>query len=186
MYLWVPIGLAIIVTVAAVFVYNTLAQKRLGVMRAWKQLQAQLRKRHEIVPNLVDTALQNAPKEQVLIDNLSQARSVATASASLTIADQVEAEVTMTDVLADVLALDAEYPALKASPVFVQLQRTVAGLNDRIEAARVDYEKAVEEYNSARLQKPARWFVNMMKFGPASQFRIDAAPEQGEQVAEKE
>lgn len=164
--------IAILVVLAAVLIgiYNRLVGLRQNCRQGLADIDAQLRQRHDLVPNLVATVKGYATHEQDTLDQVISARNRATSAAS------PEAERDLTKAIGSLLALGEAYPDLKASANFQALQGELADVEDKLAAARRALNAAAARYNAAREAFPAVLFASAMGFQPAD-FHALAADE---------
>jgi len=145
MALWFA-GFALIALLAFIAVtFNELVVARNGVRKAWSDIDVQLQRRHDLVPQLVGVVRGYAGHEHDTFDAVAQSR--ARAQANRSIAGREQAETELTGQLSRVLALQENYPDLKASANFLQLQRELVETENRLQTARNAYNEAVRSYN---------------------------------------
>jgi LemA protein len=140
----------IIVLVAAagigVVLYNRLASLRVRADAAWADIDAQLKRRYDLIPNLVETVKGYAGHEKGVLERVTELRSQAISAQG--VAEQAQAENMLTQALRSVFAVAENYPQLRASENFSQLQGTLTELEDKIQAARRYYNAVVRDYNT--------------------------------------
>ena len=160
----VIIVLAVIVVVIgwAIAVYNGLISMRQRVNQAFADVDVQLRQRHDLVPNLVETVKGYAAHERGTLEEVVQARNAAIAAQGP--AQQAAAENMLSGALRQLFALSENYPDLKASANFQQLQAELTDLENKIAAARRFFNNAVQEYNTGIQQFPAALFASTFGF----------------------
>lgn len=167
-------GLIITLVVVAVFalimvgIYNRLVGLRQSVRQGVADIDAQLRQRHDLIPNLVETVKGYAGHEQETFQQVIEARNRA-ASGSLQPGDEAQLKVA----LDKVLALAEAYPDLKASANFQELQRELADVEDKLAAARRALNAAVSRYNTGRESFPAVLFAGALGFQEADFNKLD-------------
>jgi LemA protein len=156
-----------------VFSYNSLV----GLRQAWKQafadIDVQLKQRHDLVPNLVETVKGYAAHESGVFTKVTEAR--ATAMRATTVGEKAAAEGALSGALGNLMAVAENYPQLKANENFRQLQDELTDLENKIAAARRFLNNAVAEYNAAIQRFPAMLFAGAFGFTPAQMFELDAA-----------
>lgn len=164
--------LAIIALVAifAVFSYNRLVSLRQAWKRAYADIDVQLRQRHDLVPNLVETVKGYAAHESGVFTAVTQAR--ASAMSARSVGERGAAEGALTSAIGNLMAVAENYPQLKANENFRQLQDELADLENKIAAARRFLNNAVAEYNTAIQQFPAGLFAGAMGFEAAEMFQL--------------
>ncbi len=168
MAMWIVIGVIVVLAVLVVGIYNRLVGMRQNVNRGVADIDAQLRQRHDLVPNLVETVKGYAGHEQETLEQVVAARNKA-AEGSMSSADEQQLRIA----LDRLLALGEAYPDLKASANFQELQRELAHLEDKLAAARRALNAAVSHYNTGRESFPAVLFAGMLGFEEADFHRLD-------------
>lgn len=169
MYLWIGLGLIVLF---AIFLFNRLVKLRQAWMRAFADIDVQLKQRQDLVPNLVQTVKGYATHESSVFIEVAQARSAAMNATG--IAQKSAAEGALTGAIGNLMAVAESYPQLKASDNFLKLQDELADLENKIAAARRFLNSAVAEYNSAIQQFPALLLAAPAGFQPAQMFTLDA------------
>jgi LemA protein len=169
------IVLAVIVVIVlwAISVYNSLVSMRQRVNQAFADVDVQLRQRHDLVPNLVETVKGYAAHERGTLEEVIKARNVAVAAQGP--AQQAAAENMLSGALRQLFALSEAYPDLKANTNFQQLQAEIADLENKIAASRRFFNNAVQEYNTGIQRFPAALFAGM--FGFAQRDFFDLGPD---------
>lgn len=166
--------LAIIIVVVAWFVaaYNSLVNLRQRVAQAFGDIDVQLKQRHDLVPNLVETVRSYAAHEKATLEAVVQARRTAMAAADP--GRVVQSEAALQAQLGRLVALGEAYPDLKANANFQSLQGELAAIEDKLAAARRFFNNAVAEYNAAIGSIPAALFAGRLGFAPKDFFALDA------------
>ena len=166
------IVLAVIVVAAvwAISVYNGLVSMRQRVNQAFADIDVQLKQRHDLVPNLVETVKGYAAHERGTLDEVVKARNAAMTAQGP--AQQAAAENMLSGALRQLFALSESYPDLKASANFQQLQAQLTDLENKIAAARRFFNNAVQEYNSGIQRFPAALFAGSFGFAPKDFFDL--------------
>jgi LemA protein len=166
------IVLAVIVVAAvwAISVYNGLVSMRQRVNQAFADIDVQLKQRHDLVPNLVETVKGYAAHERGTLDEVIKARNAAMTAQGP--AQQAAAENMLSGALRQLFALSESYPDLKASANFQQLQAQLTDLENKIAAARRFLNNAVQEYNSGIQRFPANLFAASFGFAPKDFFDL--------------
>ena len=165
---WVLIGVAVILVVVVIGVYNGLVRLRQNVNQGVADIDAQLRQRHDLVPNLVESVRGYATHERETLDAVIEARNKA-AHGGVNSADEGQLRVA----LDKLLALGEAYPDLKASANFQELQRELADVEDKLAAARRALNAAVSRYNAGIETFPAVIFAGALGFRAADFHRLD-------------
>jgi LemA protein len=166
------IVLAVIVVVIgwAISVYNGLVSMRQRVNQAFADIDVQLRQRHDLVPNLVETVKGYAAHERGTLDEVVKARNAAMTAQDP--AQRAAAENMLSGALRQLFALSEAYPDLKANANFQQLQAQLTDLENKIAAARRFFNNAVQEYNSGIQRFPAALFAASFGFAPQTFFDL--------------
>ncbi len=173
--------IAIIVVVAiiviAVLYYiakrNSIIASRNRVDESWSGIDVQLKRRHDLVPNLVETVKGYATHESEVFEKTTKARAEAMSAQS--VGDTAQAENKLTGALTDLRAVAENYPTLRATENFQQLSRNLSELEDEIQASRRIYNSNVQSYNTDIQQFPGSIIANQGGFTAREFFEIDAA-----------
>ena len=158
------------------FGYNSLVKKRNQVDNAWSQIDVQLKRRHDLIPNLVETVKGYAAHERGTFEAVTQAR--ANAINAQTPADQAQAENVLSGALKSLFAVAEAYPELKANQNFLNLQEELTSSEDRVAYARQYYNDSVLSYNTQTQKFPTVILAGMFNFHTREFF--DATPEDTE------
>jgi LemA protein len=166
------IVLAVIVVFVlwAVMVYNGLISMRQRVNQAFADVDVQLKQRHDLVPNLVETVKGYAAHERGTLDEVVKARNAAVSAQGT--AQQAAAENMLSGALRQLFALSESYPDLKASTNFQQLQAELSDLENKIAASRRFFNNAVQEYNTGIQRFPAALFAGAFGFAQKDYFDL--------------
>ena len=167
---WIFLGVVGFLIVLAVFIYNGLITLRQRVNQAFADIDVQLKQRHDLIPNLIETVKGYAAHERGTLDAVVQARSAA--MAARTPGQVAAAENQLTGALRGLLALGEAYPDLKANANFQQLQNELADIENKIAAARRFFNNAVQEYNTGIQRFPAALFAGMLGFSQRDFFDL--------------
>jgi len=151
------------------FIYNDLVTVKMRVKEAWSQIDVQLNRRADLIPNLVKTIKSYAKHEKEVFENVTKARS-ALVSAT-TPAAKAAAEGQFEKVLKTLFAVAENYPELKASDNYIQLQKELSDTEDKVAFARQFYNQAVMDYNTKLQLFPQTVVANMMSLKPAEFFK---------------
>lgn len=160
------------IAIAGVIIYNRLVALRQNYKNAFADIDVQLKQRHDLVPNLVETVKGYAGHESGVFEKVTAARAAAMRATSLP--EKSAAEGLLSGALANLFAVAENYPQLKASENFKQLQDELSDLENKIAAARRFFNNAVAEYNTAIQQIPASLFAGPLGFKAAEMFALDA------------
>ncbi|HVV64041.1 MAG TPA: LemA family protein [Rhizomicrobium sp.] len=155
----------------AVGIYNGLVRRKNVVAEAWSGIDAQLKRRADLIPNLVETVKGYATHERQTFDELARLRSQGQGQAD--IAQRAQTEQAITAAIGKVLAVAEAYPELKASANFQSLQNDLADIEDQIQLARRYYNGAVRDFNVMIEQFPSNLIAGFGSFKPAPFFQID-------------
>jgi LemA protein len=167
---WIILGVIAAAVLWLVVSYNRLVALRQTTSQAWSDVDVQLKQRHDLIPNLVETVKGYAGHESATLEGVVKARSAALSAHG---PDQAaQAEGALGAALGRLLALSEAYPDLKANQNFLQLQGELGDVENKIAAARRFFNNAVAEYNSAIQQIPAVLFAGAMGFLPRSFFEV--------------
>src|SRR6202171_2980962 len=167
--------LVILVVIAAVLVgmYNTLVQLRVRCDSAWSDIDVQLKRRHDLIPNLLETVKGYATHEKSTFENIAKFRSQA--MQATTPGDKAEAENQLSGALKSLFAVAENYPQLKASEEFTQLQGSLSQTEDTIQNARRYYNAVVRDLNSKIQSFPTNILAGMFGFQQRQFFEVPAA-----------
>jgi LemA protein len=166
----IVLAVIVVVVVWAISVYNSLISMRQRVNQAFADVDVQLRQRHDLVPNLVETVKGYAAHERGTLDEVVKARNAAITAQGPE--QQAAAENMLSGALRQLFALSERYPDLKASANFQQLQAELTDLENKIAAARRFFNNAVQEYNAGIQRFPAALFASAFGFAPKNFFDL--------------
>lgn len=172
---WIVVGA--VVAVVALFLiatYNGLIGKRNQVRNAWGQIDVQLMRRHELIPNLVNAVKGYMEHERGLLERVTEARAAAIAAGG-DVERRAAAENQVTQALRSVFAVAEGYPQLRANENMLALQEELSSTENRIAFARQHYNDSVMEYNTARETFPAVLVSGPLGFRHQGLFQLDAA-----------
>jgi LemA protein len=175
--MWFFIVVLIIVVALVAYLisaYNGLIRRRNQIENAWSQIDVQLKRRLDLIPNLVETVKGYASHEKETLDAVIRARNAAVAAPS-TPAAQAQAENALTGTLRQLFALGEAYPDLKANQNFLALQEELTATEGRVAYARQFYNDSVLGYNNKLQQFPTMYFARMLKFERREYFEADEA-----------
>lgn len=159
---------AVLLIFGVVGSYNSLVSMNEEVKTALSQIDNQLQRRNDLIPNLVATVKQYAAHEEDIFVGVSEAR--AKLAGATTVAEQAEADATLNTALGRLLAISENYPELKANENFIQLQDELAGTENRIATSRMDYNNVARTYNTKIRRFPTVLFARMLGFDEADYF----------------
>jgi LemA protein len=173
---WILIVVLILVVLVLIYLvaaYNGLIRRRNQIENAWSQIDVQLKRRHDLIPNLVETVKGYAAHERETLDAVIKARNAAVGAHSPS--EQAAAEGQLTGTLRQLFALGEAYPDLKANQNFLALQEELSATEGRVAYARQFYNDSVLGYNNKLQQFPTMYFARMLKFDRREYFEADEA-----------
>jgi LemA protein len=167
---WIVLGVIVVIVLWAISVYNRLVTLRQRVGQAFADIDVQLKQRHDLIPNLVETVKGYAAHERGTLEAVIQARN--TAMAAQGPAQQAAAENMLSGTLRQLFALSESYPDLKANTNFQQLQAELTDIENKLAASRRFFNNSVQEYNTGIQQFPAALFAGIFGFAPREFFDV--------------
>jgi LemA protein len=168
---WILLAVVVLVAIYVIVTYNGLVSLRNKIENAWAQIDVQLKRRYDLIPNLVETVKGYAAHERQTLEAVIQARNVALAAEGPH--DQAEAENLITGALKSVFALAEAYPDLKANQSFLNLQEELSGTEGRIAYARQYYNDSVYRYNTKIQSFPANAIASRFRFSEREYFEAE-------------
>ena len=174
--MWLAIVIVIIILLVIIYLiaaYNGLIRRRNQIENAWSQIDVQLKRRHDLIPNLVETVKGYAAHEKSTLDAVIQARNAAVAAP--TPATTAAAEGQLNGALRQLFALGEAYPDLKANQNFLALQEELSATEGRVAYARQFYNDSVLEYNNKLQQFPTTFYARILNFERREYFETDEA-----------
>jgi LemA protein len=175
--IWILLAIIVVVVVYCIFQYNSLIRGRNQVENAWSQIDVQLKRRIDLIPNLVETVKGYAAHEKDTLDAVVRARNAAIA-APATPASQAAADNAITGALRQLFALSEAYPDLKANQNFLALQEELTATEGRVAYARQFYNDSVLGYNNKLQAFPTVIFAKLLNFQRREYFETDEAARQ--------
>jgi len=151
--------------------YNTMVTMQENIQQSWAQVENQLKRRSDLIPNLVNTVKGYAAHEKEIFENIAAAR--AKLAGATTISEKISAARALDGALARLLAIVENYPNLKADQTFARLMDELAGTENRIAVERMRYNRAVEAYNAFIKRFPQRLIAASFGFEPATYFEVE-------------
>ena len=170
-FVWIIVILVVVLIAYAVITYNRLVSLRNRIENAWAQIDVQLKRRYDLIPNLVETVKGYAAHERETLENVVRARNMAMSAQGPQ--DQAAAENMITGALKSVFALQEAYPDLKANENFLNLQEELTGTEGRIAYARQFYNDSVYSYNTKIQSVPSNVIANQFNFDEREYFEVD-------------
>jgi LemA protein len=168
---WVLLVIVAVIVLYGVFAYNRLVRLRNRIENAWSQIDVQLRRRYDLIPNLIETVKGYAAHEREVFQKVTEARS--RAISAQTVGDQGKAENMLTGALKSLFAVAERYPDLKANQNFMMLQEELAGTEGKIAYSRQFYNDTVMKYDTVREIFPSSMIANMFHFKEREYFEIE-------------
>jgi len=156
-----------------VFAYNGVIRLRNRVDSSWSQIGVQLERRHDLIPNLVETVKGYAAHERQTLEEVVQARNSAVQAQQAGPAQQAQAENVLTGALRQLFALSENYPDLKANQNFLNLQEELTATEDRISYARQFYNDSVQKFDTKIQTFPTNLIAGMFNFQPREYFQAE-------------
>ncbi len=170
-FLLLPIIVIVVFLILVIGIYNSLVLLRNRCNNAWAQVDVQLRRRYDLIPNLVETVKGYAKHERETFENVTEARSKAINAGS--VKEQGEAENMLTGALKSLFAVVENYPDLKANQNFLMLQEELAGTEGKIAYARQFYNDLVMKFNTKQQVFPSNIIAGMFNFKSRDYFEIE-------------
>ena len=174
---------AVLVVLFAILTYNGLVRLRLQTQNAWSDIDVQLKRRHDLVPNLVETVKGYATHERGTLESVTAARTAAVAAASAGPAERAAAEAHLSSALRGLSVAVEAYPELQASGGFRDLQAQLAQIEDAIQNARRYYNAVVREFNAKIMQFPSNLVAGSFGFQPREFFEAAEAERETPKVS---
>lgn len=169
---WILLGGLVLIVMLGIGIYNRLVSLRQTTNQAWADVDVQLKQRYDLIPNLVETVKGYAAHERQTLEAVIAARNAAMSASGP--AATAQADNLLTGALRQLFALAESYPDLKANTNFLELQRELSDIENKIAAARRFFNNAVSEYNAAIEQFPAVLFAGALGFKSREFFEVPA------------
>ena len=180
---WIFLGIVVVIALWAIAVYNGLVSGRNQAQTAWSQIDVQLKRRHDLIPNLVQVVKDAMGYEQETLTKVIQARNSAVAASAAGPAQAAPAEAALSQATRGLFALVESYPQLKANENVKQLQEELTTTENKIAFARQFYNDSVNAYNNRRQSFPAVLAASSLGFGPMELFNMPEAEREVPKVA---
>jgi LemA protein len=168
---WIVVGLVVLLVLFLIFTYNRLVKLRNRIDAAWSQIDVQLRRRYDLIPNLVETVKGYAQHERETFEAVVRARQQAQAANG--VEEQAQAENMLTGALRQLFAVAEAYPQLQANQNFLALQEELTGTEGRIAFSRQFYNEQILAYDNAREVFPTSMIAGMFNFEPKPYFETE-------------
>jgi len=173
---YIFLAVFVVLAIYLIGVYNALVRARNAVKNAWSQIDVQLKRRHDLIPNLVESVKGYAGHEKTALEAVVKARQQAI-SATSGVADRAVAENALTRSLRSLLAVAEAYPDLKANQNFLSLQEELAATENKIGFSRQFYNDSAMQYKNRIEVFPSNLFAGLFGFQPEPFFQVEAAGE---------
>jgi LemA protein len=174
---WIILGIVVVLLFAFVFIYNGLVGLRNQVKNAWAQIDVQLKRRHDLIPNLVETVKGYKDFERATLEAVTKARNVAQQAIGQGVGAQAKAEGELSGALTRLLAVVERYPDLKANQNFLALQEQLTSTENKISFSRQFYNDSVLNYNNKTQMFPSNLVAGMTGFKQGEFFKVEEAGE---------
>jgi LemA protein len=171
LWLWIVLGIVVLLLLVVVLLYNRLVRLRNRVENAWAQVEVQLRRRYDLIPNLVETVRGYASHERATFEEVTKARTAA--QEARTVPEQAQAENLLTQAIGRLFAIAEDYPELRATENFQQLQAQLEDTEGKIAVSRQVYNDAVLTYDTALETVPTNIVGNLFSFEEKPYFEIE-------------
>lgn len=172
---WVILGAVVLIVFILIGMYNSLVRLKVTTDNAWADIDVQLKRRYDLIPNLVETVKGYAGHEKGTLEAVINARNRAMSATSP--ADKAQAENMLSGTLKSLFALSEAYPQLRAVESFTSLQNTLSQIEDTVQNARRYYNAVVRDLNTKIQQFPTNIFAGMLGFKPREFFEVTATAE---------
>ncbi len=159
---YISLGLVVLVLAILVFIYNSLVSKRNRIEEAWSDIEVQMKRRFDLIPNVIETVKGYAAHERGVLENVTKARTEAMGAS--TPEEHSRAENMLSSTLKTLFAVAESYPDLKANVNFLDLQRELADTENKVQAARRFYNTNVRDYNTMLQSFPTNLIGGMFGF----------------------
>jgi len=170
-FIYIIIGIAVVFFLWAIAIYNGFVKLINRAKEAWADIDVQLKRRYDLIPNLVETVKGYATHEREAFENVTKARAMALGAQGLE--EKGKAENMLTGALKSVFAIAEAYPQLKANENFLELQRELSDTENKIQAARRFYNGNVRDLNIGVETFPKNIIANMFKFSKMEFFQLE-------------
>ncbi len=169
--------IVVVIVIGLIVIYNGLVRLRNQMQNAWSQIDVQLKRRHDLIPNLVETVKGYASHEKETLDAVTTARNHAQGAVGKGVGAQGKAEGMLGGALSNLLAVAEAYPDLKANQNFLALQEELTSTENKIAFSRQFYNDAVLGYNNKAQMFPSNIIANMFGFKDGEFFEVEAPAE---------
>jgi LemA protein len=174
----IVVGVIVLLLVVWLFAtYNGLVRLRNQAKNAWSQIDVQLKRRHDLIPNLVETVKGYAAHERQTLEAVTQARNIAVGAVGKGVGEQAKAEGGLSGALSRLLAVAEQYPNLKANENFLALQEELSSTENKISFSRQFYNDSVLNYNNKTQTAPSNIVAGMFGFKSSEFFQVETPAE---------
>ena len=167
---YIILGIVAVLVLWVVFAYNGFVARLMRAKEAWSDIEVQMKRRYDLIPNLINTVKGYAAHESTAFENVSNARAAAMGASS--VAEHAESENMLTGALKSIFAVAEAYPDLKANQNFLELQRELSDTENKIQASRRFYNSNVRDLNIAVESFPGNVIAKMFKFTGMDLFEL--------------
>lgn len=174
---YIIVGVVVILIILFIVTYNRLVRLRNQVKNAWAQIDVQLKRRHDLIPNLIETVKGYMKYERETLEAITKARNLAQQAASSGPAVRAKAEAELSSALGRLLAVVENYPDLKANQNFLALQEELTSTENKISFSRQYYNDSVLSYNNRTQMFPSNMVASMTGFKASEFFEVSVAGE---------
>ena len=172
---YILLGVVVLLLVGAVTIYNRLVTNKNMVAEGWSGIDVQLKRRNDLIPNLIETVKGYMGHERGVLDQVTELRTKSQAAQS--VGDKAKVEGAMGAALANLFAVAENYPDLKASQNFMELQKSLADIEDQVQLARRYYNGAARNFNILIQSFPSNLIASTFHFTTVEYFEIEDAAE---------
>ena len=174
---WVVIGIVVVLAIVLWTLYNGLVRLRNQVKNAWAQIDVQLKRRYDLIPNLMETVKGYMKHERETLEAVTKARNLAQQASSAGAGERAKAEGELSSALSRLLAVVERYPDLKANQNFLALQEELTSTENKISFSRQYYNDSVLRYNNQTQMVPSNIVASMFGFKVGEFFEVTLAAE---------
>ncbi len=162
MFMFILLAIILVLVIGFIVIYNGLVRSKVRVDEAWSDIDVQLKRRYDLIPNLIETVKGYAKHEKTVFEKVTEARTKSMQARSLD--EKGKAENMLSDTLKSLFAVAENYPQLKANENFLELQKELTDTEDKIQASRRFYNGTVRDYNTKIQVFPTNLFAGMLGY----------------------
>ncbi len=174
---YIVIGIVVLLLFIVIGIYNSLVKLRNQVRNAWAQIDVQLKRRHDLIPNLIETVKGYMKHERETLESVTNARNLAQGAIGKGVGAQSKAESELSGALGRLLVVVENYPDLKASQNFLALQEELTSTENKISFSRQFYNDSVLDYNNKTQMFPSNMIAGITRFQASEFFEIEVPAE---------